>query len=111
MKAIYFRYTSSQLHGPEWLLRIPRLVDSDKSRAFGSIRRGDLSGFKLAIAGGECTPYDIDERGVSLLRVSVFVGSLQGSELKGVFIRARWIMSDMRCYSTLYEKVLILFDQ
>lgn len=32
MKAIYIRYTSSPLHGPEWLFRIPRLVDSNKSR-------------------------------------------------------------------------------
>ena len=40
MKAIYFRYTSSPLHGPEWLFRIPRLVDSNNSRAFRSIRRG-----------------------------------------------------------------------
>ena len=89
MKAIYIRYTSSPLHGPEWLLRIPRLVDSNKSRAFRSIRRGDLPGFKLAIASGECTPDDIDERGISLLRVSVSVDPLQGSELKGLFIRAR----------------------
>ena len=86
MKAIYIRYTSSPLHCPEWLIRVPRLVDSNNSPAFRSISGEDLPAFKLAMASGECTPYDINEQGRSLLRVSVSVNPLRWPELTGLCI-------------------------
>ena len=76
MKAIYIRYTSSPLHSPEWLIRIPRLVDERNSPAFESILRNDFPAFRSAIASGECTPYDLIESHGSLLRVSVIVNPL-----------------------------------
>ena len=76
MRMIYIRYTSSPLHGPEWLLKIPRLVDEYKNPGFEAVERGNLSMFRAAIASGECTPYDVSEDGLSLLSVSVFVGLL-----------------------------------
>lgn len=69
MKAIYIRYTSSLLHGPEWLIRIPRLVDEHSNRGWLAVGNGDLPMFRSAIASGECTPYDISETGWSVLYV------------------------------------------
>ena len=76
MKAIYIRYTSSPVHGPEWLIRIPRLVNSCNSRAFNAISDGDFPTFRSAIASGECTPYDINEYECSILSVSNFANEL-----------------------------------
>ena len=86
MKAIYIRYTSSPSHSPEWLIKIPRLVNKRNSRAFQSMIIGDFPGFKSAIASGECTPYDVDEDGRSLISVSVLINPLQGSEMNGLFV-------------------------
>ena len=72
MKAVYIRYKSSPLSGPECLIRTPRLV---KSR--NDLFTVNLSYFRSAIANGECTPYDIDESGCSLLYVSEHVNRLQ----------------------------------
>ena len=77
MKAIRIQYTSSPLYGPEWLIRIPRLVKFSDHRAFPIISTGNLSEFKSAIARGEFTPYDIYEFGRSLLWVSRFANALQ----------------------------------
>lgn len=86
MKAIYIRYTSSPLHGPEWLIRIPRLVDESKNRGFKAILKADLPMFRSAIASGECTPYDITRWGESLLIVSTLAIPLQGAWLRGLSV-------------------------
>ena len=77
MRAVYIRYTSSPLYGPEWIVRLPRLVDFEGM--FRILQSGDLSEFKSAIARGECTLYDIDESGLSLLSVSKLFLTLQGA--------------------------------
>ena len=78
MKAIYIRYTSSPWHDPEWVIRVPRLIDGSTNRGFQAIYyTEDISRFKSAIADGECTPYDIDQYGEPLLRVSVYASPMQ----------------------------------
>lgn len=69
MRMILIRYNASAPSGPELLFKVARVVgpDNDGLRA---IQGGDLDGFKLAIANGTFTPYDINEDGFSLLRVS-----------------------------------------
>ena len=73
MKAYVIRYTSSPLHAPEWLIKIPRLVNQDENRGFKAILKGNLPMFRSSIANGECTPYDVYEDGVSMLRVIITV--------------------------------------
>ena len=65
---ILIRYNTSALSGPELLFKVGRVVswDNDGRRA---IKLGDLDLFKRAMANGSCTPYDIDEKGKSLLEV------------------------------------------
>ena len=77
MKAYVIRYTSSPLHAPEWLIKVPRLVNLHENRGFWAVLRGDLLMFRLAIASGECTPYDVYENGSSLLEVMIIVTSFQ----------------------------------
>ena len=69
MRMIFIRYTASSPSGPELLFKVGRVVsnDNDGRRA---ILDGNLHLFRLAIANGSCTPYDIDENGGSLLEVS-----------------------------------------
>lgn len=67
MKAYVIRYTSSPLHGPEWLIKTPRLVNRSENRGLLAIENGDLPMFRSSIANGECTPYDIYEDGHSML--------------------------------------------
>lgn len=86
MKAIYIRYTSSPLHGPEWLIRTYRLVDKTNSLAFSSVFRNDFPAFRSAIAGGQSTPYDLSESGEPLLVVSLFANPLQGVKLKYLWL-------------------------
>ena len=76
MKMIYIRYTSSPLHGPELVIRIPRMVDPANNRGFRAVQTGNLSMFKSAIASGECTPCDVNENGYSLLFASIPVSTL-----------------------------------
>ena len=73
MKAYDIRYTSSPLHGPEWLIKIPRLVSLYGNSGFKAIQLRDLPMFRSLIANGECTPYDITGTGISLLNVIVVV--------------------------------------
>ena len=78
MKAFHIRYTSSPFYGPEWLVRVPRLVQFNEGM-WQILQSGDLSTFKSAIARGEYTPYDINEFGISLLYVSKLFTPLQGA--------------------------------
>lgn len=75
MRMILLRYTASAPGGPELLFKAARVVswDNDGRRA---IIDGDLDLFKLAIANGNFTPYDMDEDGKALLEVSDRNGTL-----------------------------------
>ena len=77
MKAYVIRYTSSPLHAPEWLIKVPRLVERKDNPGIHAIQDGDLPTFKLLIANGECTPYDVYEDGESMLQVMIIVTSFQ----------------------------------
>ena len=77
MKAYDIRYTSSPLHAPEWLIRVPRLVNNSENRGWQAIWEGDLPMFRSSIAEGECTPYDVDEDGFSMLSVMIIVTPAQ----------------------------------
>lgn len=51
-------FTSSALHGPELLLRVPRVI-SRFDPVLQTLREGDLSGFKRLVAQGQGSPYDV----------------------------------------------------
>lgn len=53
---------------PELLLRVPRVVERS-NEAFRAIRFGGVEDLKTAITTGDCTPYDVDEYGDTLLTV------------------------------------------
>ncbi len=63
-------FTSSPLHGPELLLRIPRVLHYNAS-VLRVIRSGDLDAVKRSISVGECKPWDVNYRGQSLIAVCV----------------------------------------
>ena len=65
---ILIRYSASALSGPELLFKVGRVVSWDND-GLQAIRYRDLDLFKQALANGSCTPYDIDEKGESLLEV------------------------------------------
>ena len=73
MKVYVIRYTSSPLHAPEWLIKVPRFVEQIQNSGYEAIFDGDLPMFRSSIATGECTPYDVDEEGRSMLRVIIIV--------------------------------------
>lgn len=61
-------FTSSPLHAPELLLRVPRVVRTDTT-AYKAISYGDLDAVKRCISAGDCKPWDVDDRGQSLIAV------------------------------------------
>ena len=61
-------FTSSPLCAPELLLRVSRVVRTDTA-AYRAIRDGDLDAVKCCISAGDCKPWDIDDRGQSLIAV------------------------------------------
>ena len=90
MKAYDIRYTSSPLHAPEWLIRVPRLVNQFENRGWQAILEGDLPRFRSSIANGECTPYDIYENGYSMVEVIITVTSFQKRAERLFFFRRLW---------------------
>ena len=87
MKAYIIRYTSSPLHGPEWLIKIPRLISRWDNRGFSAINCGDLPLFRSLLANGESTPYDVDEYGYSMLWVIIIVIPSQKRAERCFYIR------------------------
>lgn len=67
-------FTSSPSHSPELLVRFPRLIERDEG--FQAIREGNIGLLKSAMTSGDCTPFDINERGESLLDVSKIMQNL-----------------------------------
>ncbi len=71
-RMIFILFTSSPSCSPELLLRVHRLVNRRTNKAFLALRsyhyrgRADL---EIALRNGDCTPYDIDEDGNTLLTV------------------------------------------
>ncbi len=61
-------FNGSPLHGPELLLRVPRVVP-DSNPITESVKQGDLIQFQRLIAEGHGSPYDIVEDGHSFLTV------------------------------------------
>ena len=61
-------FSSSPLYGPELLLRVPRVI-SNSSLIIKSIDESNLEWFKLLVAQGEGSPYDVDESGSSFYTV------------------------------------------
>lgn len=70
-RMIFMWFTSSPPHAPEFVLRVPRVIDYENNNAFTAVRRGDLGSLRLAISNGDCTPYDIDAIGNTLLAVRI----------------------------------------
>ena len=64
MRIILLRYSASFSSGPEYNLRVARVVGKQNA-GFDAIVYEDfgLSFFKQAIASGDCTPYDIQDYG------------------------------------------------
>ena len=72
MRMILLKYSASFSSGPEYNLKVARVVHEDNA-GFAAVRSGDLDLFKKAIASGDCTPYDVIDHGSiswSLLEVS-----------------------------------------
>ena len=72
MRIILLRYNGSPLSGPEFVLRVARVV-RERTAGFRAIYSGDLDAFKRAIASGDNTPYDVEDGGywsLSLLEAS-----------------------------------------
>ena len=61
-------FTSSPLHAPQLLLRVPRVVRTDTA-AYKAIRVGDLDAVKRCISAGDCKPWDVSDWGRSLIDV------------------------------------------
>ena len=68
---IFMWFTSSPPYAPEFVLRVPRVIDHENNNAFEAAKRGDLGLLKSAITNGDCTPYDIDIFGRTLLAVRI----------------------------------------
>ena len=58
MRIILLKYSASFSSGPEYNLKVARVVREDNA-GFDAIVSGDLNRFKRAIASGDCTPYDV----------------------------------------------------
>lgn len=72
MRMIFLRYSASPLSGPEFVLRVARVV-REGTAGFRAIILGDLDAFKRAIASGDSTPYDFEDSeywSLSLLEAS-----------------------------------------
>ena len=93
-RMIFMWFTSSPPCGPELLLRFPRVLKYDNA-AIRAVSRNDIEELKIAIRRGDCTPYDVDEYGDSLLAVSVslqiprfcillMVSTPKGSRYRGI---------------------------
>lgn len=63
-------FTSTPLHGPELLLRVPRMVSND-SPIIKALEEGNFASFKMLVADGQGSPYDVDQDGNSFLTVYV----------------------------------------
>jgi len=63
-------FTSSPLRGPELLLRVPRMA-SKESPIVQALNQGDLSCFKMLVAQGKASPYDVDEHGLPFTLVCI----------------------------------------
>ena len=61
-------FTSSPFHRPELLLKVPRVLGA-RTSAYFAICFGDLDAVKRCISAGECKPWDVDDRGQSLIAV------------------------------------------
>ena len=70
-RMIQMWFTSSPPCGPELLLRVSRILMDDNS-AIQALHNDDIEMLKVAITRGDCTPYDVDENGDTLLTVSIF---------------------------------------
>lgn len=68
MRMIYISFTSSPSHSPEFVARLPRVVESENS-GLEAVFYGNIELLKSAIEKGECIPNDVDEFGLSLLQV------------------------------------------
>ncbi|KAF6219454.1 hypothetical protein HO133_003920 [Letharia lupina] len=66
-RMIFMWFTSSPPYAPEFVLRVPRVIDFWSTNAFQAVGTGDLGLLKSAITNGDCTPYDIDTSGRTLL--------------------------------------------
>ena len=72
MRMILLRYSAPFSSGPEYNLKMARMVRTDNA-GFDAVCSGQLDQFKQAIASGECTPYDVLDFGpspLSLLKAS-----------------------------------------
>ena len=75
-RMIVMWFTSCPPCSPELLLRVPRVVDR-RNAAFEEIwLDSDLESWKVAIMKGDCTPYDVNDRGESLLTVRTSMKTL-----------------------------------
>ena len=77
MRIILLKYSAPFSSGPEYNLKVARVVRSDNA-GFAAVHTGDLDLFKRAIASGDCTPYDVLDFGshtCSLLEVSDKISS------------------------------------
>lgn len=62
-------FTSCPPYAPEFVLRLPQVRDLWKTRAFKAIASQDLDLLRAAFNDGDCTPYDVDVFGRTLLPV------------------------------------------
>ena len=62
-------FTSSPPYAPEFVLRLPQVRDSRSNKAFKAVMVGNLDLLKAAFDDGDCTPYDVDVLGDTLLSV------------------------------------------
>lgn len=68
---IFMWFTSSPPYAPEFVLRVPRVIDSLNDIAFKAVLERNLDLLKSVITNGDCTPYDIDTLGRTLLAVRI----------------------------------------
>ena len=78
-RMILMWFTSSSPCSPEFLLKVPRVVDH-RNAAFKAVRRGNIESLKFAIMNGECTPDDVDEDGETLFSVRISVKTSNSEE-------------------------------
>lgn len=78
-RMIFMWFTSSPPCSPEFLLRVPCVREFDNA-AFEAVRRSDIKRLKSAITVGDCTPYDVDEYGDTLLSVRIAVKTSNSEE-------------------------------
>ena len=78
-RMIFMWLTSCPRSGPEFLLRVPRVVDRGNA-AFRAVI-SDVETFKLAITKGDCTPYDVNEFGFTIFSVRTAMKTLTWERL------------------------------